>query len=174
MLVNFQTGITQTTQLDSLKIANNELDAQIIEKIKLYELDSIDFILLRVYDTLIAENNRCTFMISQDSCTKRFVLAVDYDLTIHHISIGYPTEHYHKKCFEKMPEVESNLRLFQNYFKLMPPGLPKFKDNPCTFYGQISGDYLLETFDTDFLNTFHSGMLYDTICSYMGVWCDND
>jgi hypothetical protein len=167
-----QIGFSQTTTIDSLKLVNDELDAQILEKIKIYESDSIDFIFLRVYDTLVAENNRCTFMISQDSCNSRFALAVNHNFTIHHITIGYPDYYVeNQKCKNQVTEVIYNLTVFDNYFKTEPTNLPEFKRNGCTFYGKINSECLLETFNQGFLNTFHHGMLYDTICNYMGVRC---
>jgi hypothetical protein len=168
-------GFTQTIAFDSLQVANNGLDAQILENIKIYKRDSINFVFVRVYDSLNFYNNRCTFVIEKDSCSTRFALDLRHDYTISYVHISdvkyrsYATQ----PCISILPEIESNLRLFKNHFKTNTPMLPDFKNNDCTFYGQINGEYLLEIFQIEFLNTFHSGMLYDTICSNLGVSCES-
>ncbi len=169
-----QNGFAQTTTFDSLKLANDKLDSQILENIKIYERDSIDFVLLRVYDSLNYYNNRCTFVIEKDSCSTRFALDLNHDYTISYVHISDVSYRNYaiQPCISILPEIETNLRLFENYFKIKSPILPGFKNSDCTFYGQVNGEFLLEVFEIEFLKTFHSGMLYDTICSVMWVSCD--
>lgn len=168
-----QLTFAETASIDSLKNANKEFDKRIYKMVKTYEQAGVDFVLLRVYDTLWAFENRCYFVIKEDTCSKRFGLSMDEDYSIHDVSISNVADFYSKKmpCRDEISEIETALE-YENYFKDQYLDSLSFENSPYTLYGKINGKYLHEEFNREFISKFHSGMLYDTICNYLGARCE--
>lgn len=163
------------TVADSMKIANEKLDFQIDSIINGYERDGFDFIIMRTYDT-IPTNSRCRFVIRKDSCTHLYALDISYDYNVGYIFVGRVdrlSRTSQNPCYDEMTQIESDLSEFTNYFKIKQPSETNFKQHQYTVYGKINGRYICETFEQDFISSFHSGMLYQTVCNYLGGWCQD-
>jgi len=159
---------------DSMKIANETLDFQIDSILKVYEKEGTDFIIMRAYDTILPISSRCHFVIRKDSCSNMYALDVSYDYTVSYIfvqSIDRPSRSAKSLCIDEMVKIEKDLSQFTNYFKKDHPSELNFKSHQYTVYGKINNGYIYETFEEDFISSFHSGMLYQTVCSYLGGWC---
>jgi hypothetical protein len=161
------------TASESMKIANEKLDFQIDSIIAGYERDGFDFIIMRTYDT-IPNSSRCRFVIRKDSCTDLFALDVSYNYMVSYISVGRVdrlSRTSQNPCYDEMTKIEKDLSQFTNYFKIEQPTEIDFKQHQYTVYGKINGRFIYETFEEDFISSFHSAMLYQTVCNYLGGWC---
>lgn len=161
------------TATDSMKMANDKLDFQIDSIINGYERDGFDFILMRAYDS-VPISSRCHFVIRKDSCTHLYALDVSDDYNVSYVfvdRIDRLSQSNQNPCYDEMTKIEKDLSQFTNYFKNKRPAALNFKQHQYTVYGKMNGRYIYETFEREFVSSFHSGMLYQTVCNYLGGWC---
>jgi hypothetical protein len=156
----------QSTRLDSLKLANYNLDIQILENLKKLEKEKSDFILLRIRDTIEYENNYCTFLVNSDSCTSMFRLDISNDFSIDYIYITDIAYYDPKRpCSKVFFEVSGQLKDMEGLFvDTVQPGLD-LESSALTFYGKWDEYFFIRYLESDFIESFHSGLIYDVICS---------
>jgi len=164
-----QMGLAQSTFTDSLKNANIAFNNQIQDKVKTYEEEGYDFLILRIYDTLQPIKNRCHFMIRKDSCTQRFVLSIKQDFSFQQTYISH-IDYYGRNspCHDEIGQIEAGFNGSESYIKSQSIDSLRFEP-PYTLYGKINKKYLYEVIDKEFVSKFHSGIIYDILCFYMGV-----
>lgn len=170
-LITFNAGWSQSGNTDSLKQANIKLNTNIFDKIKHYENEGYDFLLFRAYDSLSHYENRCRFMVRRDSCTWRYALKMNRDYTVSHVSISSIDYYEDNPCYDELGEAENSLSAVGGYFKGLSKITPELDKFPYILFGRISGKYIYETFDSDFLTGTQRGILYHIICAYMGEHC---
>ncbi len=162
------------TATDSMKIANENLDYQIDSIIKGYERDGFDFLIMRVYDS-VPISSRCRFVVRKDSCLALYTIDVSPEFNITHVFVSDVESSARRRrnepCVDEMTKIEKDLSQFTNYFKNEQPTEISFKQQQYTVYGKINGRYIYETFEEEFISSFHSGMLYQTVCHYLDGWC---
>ena len=157
----------QTTAADSMMLANDSLDSKILSIIGEYEEKGFDYLILREF-SLFPITSCCTLMYNEDTCTTRYALDVhtDYSVSyIHVVSIGLE----HDKCSDELKEIKHDLTFNKNYFSKSDSILPDFRDKRYTLYGKIDGSYVHETFEIDFVNKHHPGMLHHVVTSRFGI-----
>lgn len=73
-------------------------------------------------------------------------------------------------CYNELTEIEKYLN--KEYLKKSTKQQPAdWKEHYYFLYGRVNGDYIFETFGSEFLATFHSGMLYEIVCNEFGMHC---
>lgn len=159
---------------DSLRWANDSLDRSIFEMVADWERNQVDYIFMRTYDSTGYFENRFRFLYRPDSCTFIHEMHVWEDYSIHDVHIGrIEAIRNPNRCFDEISIVEKRLSEFENYFQSTPIPLPDFHLSSYTIYGHINGKFILQRFESDFIESFHSGMLYDTVCHQLGCRCSN-
>ncbi len=171
-LIYIPFGYTQSSKSDSLLLANHAMDIKIQDKIKFLDSVGYEFMLLRVKDSINYGLNECTFMVKKDSCTSMFGFDIDENYSIRYIHIGDIGDVYrHGPCRDKLGNIAADMRKFDNFFINSDTIQVDLDRAPFTFFGKVYENYSIEYFDYDFVATFHSGFLYDTVCSYFYRKC---
>lgn len=162
----------QSRAADSLEIANQKLDSLILYYLKNFESEGHEFMILRVRDSVFAGMNECSFMVTKDSCTSKFKLAVNWDFTISYVHVS-DISYYDPSlpCSDKLYRIANDIREFEDYFKSSDPVNLNLENAPFVFYAKVFGNYSLEYFDHEFVSEFHSGMLYDVVCHHLYSSC---
>ncbi|MBI3133817.1 MAG: hypothetical protein HYZ14_03995 [Bacteroidetes bacterium] len=137
-----------------------------MDNLKKLQKDKSDYVFLRVRDSATIENNYCTFLVNKDSCTSMFKLALSYDFSIRYIHIG-DIEYYDPKrpCSKEFFEIAGELKGMEGLFvETIQPGLD-LESSDLIFYGKWNEYFFVQYLDSDFIQSFHSGLIYDVICS---------
>lgn len=168
----------QTIHLDSLKLINCKLDSMARHIFNEADSLGIDILMVRKYDSINAfiRNSYCRVLKKRDSCAIQYELVINelYEIVYCHISNPAAIYRKDKGCDSKFDRIEKllneNYSENHNYFSASKPTLDSFSNSAYTFFGMINGKYIFETFDENFLRKFHSGVLYDLLTSYLGLY----
>lgn len=168
--------VTSAQAHDSLRLANDSLDRRIAEMVAEWERNEVDYIFMRSYDSTGLFANRFHFLFRKDTCTIMHEFHIWEGYTIHDVHIGRIEARrrtYPPPCFDEIARIERDLSAYEDYFQNSPIPYPDFHLSPYTIYGHINGKYILQRFGEDFISSFHSGLLYDTVCRDLGCWCSH-
>ncbi len=169
-------SFTQNVQ-DSLQVAINNLNRQMMEDIQKYETSNSDFLILRVNDSLSYHNNSYIVHFNADSCTSSYCISFNgtfsdefhlkYDL--HYIHISFANDGFGNKCPDRLSQVleEINNGYIVGY-QHQELNMSELQNKEYLLYGRIGNIYVKEEFDHSFIAEFHSGMLYDLVRSLFG------
>src|SRR5690606_30039925 len=106
----------QYYHVDSMRIANDSLDSRIFSIINEYEEKGYDYIILRVFDSLVPITSRCKVMYREDSCTNMYSLDVHINYEVSYAHIGRIFQRNHNECYDEIGEIRKDLTFTKNYF----------------------------------------------------------
>ena len=157
----------QTSPADSMMLANDSLDAKLLSIISEFEEKGGDYLILREF-SLFPITSRGNIMFNEDTCTSKFALDVHTDYSLMYIHIGR-IGLANAKCYDELKEIKHDLSYNVNYFSSNDSIPLNFRDKRFTLYGKLDSKYIHETFETDFVNKHHPGMLHHVVTSRFGI-----
>lgn len=162
----------QASGVDSLKLANTQLDSMVFSMLKEYEEEGADYLILRTYDSVNPLMSTCRIMHQPDSCTFQFELFIDDTYSIDYAYVGNIASRQpdHRTCIDELGTIYRHLKIGEQRFSSEPAPL-SFREHRFTLFGKFNGAYLLEHFERDFVSAYQPGALHYVICSYFGAVC---
>jgi len=163
---------SQSSARDSANAANDTLDAMILRTIESFDEFNYDYLILREYDSAAPMIGEYHILKEQDSCSSMFGWNIESDFSIGHFSVGkIQSRKSIGGCsqYADFDKIKLDLTRSVNYFDSTNVDSLNFRTARYTLYGKIDGEYLFQTFELEFVTSFHSGMLHDVICREFGL-----
>lgn len=165
---------------DSLQLAVDSLNRKMISEIQEFESSNSDFLVLRVNDPESDWHNSYHCIHNVDSCSISYMgmiiidltdeLLQTYEIRLANISKNRRLPPGKSSCYNELTEIEKYLK--KEYLTKSTKQEPvDWKEHYYVLYGKVKGDYIFETFGSEFLATFHSGMVYEIVCNTFGMYC---
>lgn len=166
---------------DSLQFAVDSLNKMMVSEIQGFENSNSDFLVLLVNDPSSDWYNSYHCIHQLDSCSVScYVIMIDihltdeslqtYEVRLPKIFKSRRVPPGKKACYNELEEIKKYLE--KGYLiKSRKQDPSNWQKHSYMLYGKVGGDYIFETFDPDFIATFHSGMVYEIVCDKFGQPC---